>query len=485
MKFKVKKFVIHSGFSVFFHEDAPIVQNMKFDIQPRIIIKKGKKSAVVNVGIINQNTINPKEIILSQETYDAIGAKSGDIVTAELLSQTFGLGVIKKRLQGDELTYEDYLSLYKSFLNYEVFDLHVASFVTASTCKKITNKELIASTKAMLDLSQKISWPYDIIVDKHCIGGVAGNRTTPVIVSIVAAFGLAIPKTSSKAITSPAGTADTMSVITNVEDLDIKKIVKKEKGCFAFGGNVNPVDNIIIKIERMLELNIDSQLIASIMSKKLAAGSTHTLLDIPVGPETKIKTKAHANYLKRAFEMVAKHFGVKVKVYISDGTKPIGRGIGPSLEIKDVLKVLKNDPEAPKDLREKCIKIAGMIIDFVEPKKGCIIAKQILKSGQAFEKFKAICKAQGAYKPDIEEAKIQRTIYFKKSGVLEALSNKKIVTAAKMAGAPLSLTAGLYLHKNVGEPYKKNDAFVTIHTVSEDMADAVERYLKENCKDFT
>jgi len=484
VKFNIKDFVIHSGFSAYFHEEAPIVQNMKFDIQPRMIVRYKAKSIVVNIGVINQRIVTPQEIVLSQDALQQLNATKNDTVTVEVLQQSVGLKIIKKRLRGKKLAYKDYLHLYQSLLNHDIFDLHVASFVTSSTCHKISNEEIIASTKAMLKFSNRISWPYDIVVDKHCIGGVAGNRTTPIVVAIVAAFGLKIPKTSSKAITSPAGTADTMSVITNVDDQDIKSIVEKEGGCFVFGGNVNPVDNIIVKIERMLELNIDSQLIASIMSKKISTGSTHTLLDIPVGLETKIKTKKHALYLKRMFEEVAKTFGTKVKIYLSDGTKPIGNGIGPTLEIKDVLKVLQNVPDAPQDLREKALKLAGMIIDFAQPKKGYKFAKEILESGQAFEKFKSICRAQGAYNDKMGEAKVQKTIYFSQNGTLQHISNKAIVSAAKLAGAPLSLTAGIYLHRHVGDTYKKGDPFITIHTVSKGVADSVENYLKEHFKDI-
>src|SRR5690606_31083876 len=125
--------------------------------------------------------------------------------------------------------------------------------------ERLTQQEVLDLTKAMVKSGKQLSWSSPIIVDKHCIGGLSGNRTTPIIVPIVAAYGLCIPKISSRAITSPAGTADTMEVFTNVT-LNIptmKKIVEKEQSCILWGSaiGISPADDLLIRIERTLNLD--------------------------------------------------------------------------------------------------------------------------------------------------------------------------------------------------------------------------------------
>ncbi|MFO2535765.1 thymidine phosphorylase, partial [Legionella pneumophila serogroup 1] len=248
----------------------------------------------------------------------------------------------------------------------------------------------------------RLSWSSPLIVDKHCVGGLPGNRTTLVVVPIVAAFGLTIPKTSSRAITSPAGTADTMETLAPVS-LSPKAmchVVEKENGCIVWGGAVSlsPADDVLIRVERALELDSEGQLVASILSKKIATGATHAVIDIPVGPTAKVRNKSRALLLKQSLEEVGKQLGLVVHTLITDGAQPIGNGIGPSLEARDVLAVLQGLLHAPKDLREKSLTLAGAVLEFsstVQPGSGQSIAKQLLDSGEAFKKFQAICEAQG------------------------------------------------------------------------------------------
>ena len=214
-------------------------------------------------------------------------------------------------------------------------------FIAASAGDRLNKKEVLDLTNAMVDTGQRLTWPSPLVVDKHCVGGLPGNRTTPIVVAIVAAFGLMIPKTSSRAITSPAGTADTMEVFTTV-NLDIptmKKVVEQENGCIVWGGSValSPADDLLIRIERTANLDSEGQMVASILSKKIAAGSTHIVIDMPIGTTAKVRSIAQAELLKNFLESVAKEFGIETKVIFTDGSQPVGRGIGPALEAQDVL----------------------------------------------------------------------------------------------------------------------------------------------------
>ena len=241
-----------------------------------------------------------------------------------------------------------------------------------------------------------------IVVDKHCIGGIPGNRTSMIVVPIVAAHGLTIPKTSSRAITSPAGTADTMEVLARVDVgiEEMKEVVAACRGCLVWGGHVNlsPADDILISVERPLSLDTREQMVASIMSKKLAAGSTHLLIDLPVGPTAKLANATEAMRLRKLFEFVGDHFGIAVEVITTDGRQPIGNGIGPVLEAEDVMAVLTNDPKAPADLREKSLRLAAHLLEY-DPQlrggSGYARARELLDSGAALKKMQAIIDAQG------------------------------------------------------------------------------------------
>lgn len=142
----------------------------------------------------------------------------------------------------------------------------------------LNDKEITALTDAMVKAGSRIDWGLDQVIDKHCVGGLPGNRTTPIVVSILTACGLTVPKTSSRAITSPAGTADTMETLTDVSlSLEqMRQVVRNEGGCLAWGGSVrlSPADDLLIQVERALDIDSEGQLIASVLSKKLAAGAT-------------------------------------------------------------------------------------------------------------------------------------------------------------------------------------------------------------------
>ena len=216
--------------------------------------------------------------------------------------------------------------------------------------------ESVSLTKAMINTGEILKLNKYPVMDMHCIGGVAGNRTTMIIVPIVASAGLTIPKTSSRSITSPAGTADTMEVLSNVSFSikEIKKVIRKTNACLVWGGSVNlaPADDKIIRIEHPVSLDPEGQLLASILAKKRSASATHLLIDIPIGKGSKIENRKKALHLKRLFESISKKLGIKIKVIITDGSQPVGNGIGPGLEARDVLWVLKNDSKQPLDLKD-------------------------------------------------------------------------------------------------------------------------------------
>jgi thymidine phosphorylase len=308
------------------------------------------------------------------------------------------------------------------------------------------------------------------VVDKHCIGGIPGNRTSMLVVPIVAEHGLWCPKTSSRAITSPAGTADTMEVLARVE-LPVERlvpIVRANRGCIAWGGSarLSPADDILISVERPLGIDSPGQMVASILSKKVAAGSTHLLLDIPVGPSAKVRSMADAQRLKRLFEHVAIPLGLALEVVITDGSQPIGRGIGPVLEARDVMQVLRNDPQAPADLREKALRLAGRMIEFdpdVRGGDGLRIARDILESGRALQRMDAIIDAQGRREQPPMPGALVHEVRAAADGTVRAIDNLRLARIARLAGAPQMPGAGADLLKKQGDPVRRGEVLYRIH----------------------
>ena len=290
------------------------------------------------------------------------------------------------------------------------------------------------------------------------------------VVPIVAAHGMLIPKTSSRAITSPAGTADTMAVLANV-DLppdELREIVHQQRGCLAWGGTAQlaPMDDLLISVERPLFVDSPGQLVASILSKKLAAGSTHLLIDIPVGPTAKVRSMNDALQLRKLFEYVGDCEGLHVEVIITDGSQPIGRGIGPALEARDVLQVLNNDPDAPQDLRQKALRLAGRVLEFdpdVRGGQGFNIARDILDSGRALKKMQSIIDMQGRRDFKYRPGNLRFDVVSPKDGVVTGIDNLQMARIARLAGAPMDVFAGVELFKKLGDPVKKGEPLYALY----------------------
>jgi len=338
----------------------------------------------------------------------------------------------------------------------------------------------------MVASGARLKWKGKYIADKHCIGGIAGNRTTPIVISICASIGIILPKTSSRAITSASGTADVIETISNVE-LSLKKIknvVRKTGACLAWGGSLGlaPSDDKIIQIERLLSLDIEPQLLASIMSKKISAGAKYILIDIPYGKGAKIENLKAAKNLGRKFKRMGDRFKLKLKVIYSDGTQPIGNGFGPVLEMLDVLKVLQND--GPQDLKEKSINLAVDIIKLCGIKNARKKAEDALSSGKAYRKFREIINAQNSknnFNEKVENlklAKFKKLIKIKHSGNLVFINNKVINSLCRVLGTPETISAGVYLHKHTGK-VKRGETFLTLYAESKTKIDDALKFLKE------
>jgi thymidine phosphorylase len=208
------------------------------------------------------------------------------------------------------------------------------------------------------------------------------------------------------------------------------------------------------------------QMVASILSKKIAAGSTHLVLDIPMGPTAKVRSMPAAQRLRKLFEYVASLLNLHLDVMITDGSQPIGNGIGPVLEARDVMRVLRNDPAAPADLREKSLRLAGRVIEFdpdVRGGDGWRIARDILESGRALVQMEAIIDAQGRRGELPALGELTHEMKAPNAGTVRAIDNLRLARIARLAGAPQVMGAGVDLLRKAGDPVIAGQALYRIH----------------------
>jgi len=438
---------------LYMRQDCHICASEGFEAHSRVKVTCRQQSIIATLNTVSSNLLEKGEAGLSEYACKLLDAREGDKITVSHAKHVTSLSYVRSKIYGHTLSSDQLKEIIQDITAGKYSDIHLSSFLTACAGHRMNNQEIADMTSAMVNTGEKLSWKAKIVVDKHSVGGLPGNRTTPIIVSIVAAFGLTIPKTSSRAITSPAGTADTMEVLAPVElDLPkIKNVVKQEHGCIVWGGaiSLSPADDTIIGVERALNIDSEAQLVASVLSKKIAAGSTHVIIDMPVGPTAKIRSPQAAKQIKSHLESIGKKLGITVKVIFGDGTQPIGRGIGPALEARDIVSVLQNDPSAPKDLRDRALKLAGNILD----------------SGKAWQKFKNICEAQGGMR-EIPKATYTHDYPSTQAGMVVSMDNRRISLIAKLAGAPHDKAAGIDLHVSLGSKVKKNEILFTIHAQS-------------------
>ncbi|MDR2777366.1 MAG: thymidine phosphorylase family protein [Rickettsiales bacterium] len=458
----------------FLSKNSSIVIKEGFEVMSRIELVHGDKS-IYGTLYFSDDLVDSNTIGITKAAAKKLAVRNGDRITVKHMEALKSFAVVRDKLRGKPFTREGISEVISDVVTGKYTDMHMACLCSATEGENLSEDEIEYFARAMVETGKTIKWDYDIVVDKHCIGGIPGNRTTPPVIAIVAEYGLHIPKTSSRAITSPAGTADVMEVFTNimVPVDNIKKIVAETNGCLVWGGAVdlNPSDDIIINVKKQLGFDSRGQMLASIISKKVAAGSTHILIDIPYGQSAKTKTLQSAKSLKRDFETLGNRLGVSVFVNISEGSQPVGNGIGPALEARDIVAVLKNEQDAPQDLKDKVLYLAGLIIEFdsrVEKGKGRALAEEILNSGRAWERFKKICEAQGNGKmKEIPVAKLTYDVPSGKSGVVDSFDNRKLSQVARFAGCPSQWAAGVYLRKHIGDKVKSGETLYTIHSNSE------------------
>ena len=459
---------------VYLRRDCPLVRAEGFQALAKVEVAANGRTilAVLNV-VDDARLLGECELGLSEESYAQLQVADGATVGVRHAEPPPSMWALKRKIAGERLGADEFAALVRDIAAHRYSKIELAAFVVATDQFALDRDEVLHLTQAMVGVGQRLAWPQQPVVDKHCIGGIPGNRTSMLIVPIVAAHGMLIPKTSSRAITSPAGTADTMDVLAEVELPfgRLREIVREHHGCLAWGGRaaLSPADDVLISVERPLSIDSPGQMVASILSKKIAAGSTHLVLDIPLGPTAKVRSMVQAQRLKKLFEYVARHVGLTLDVVITDGRQPIGRGIGPALEARDVMQVLHGDPAAPADLRNKALRLAGRVLEFdpdLRGGDGFALARDILDSGRARLTMAAIVEAQGGRGFDWRRpplARLTHEVAAGADGVVAAIDCERLTRIARLAGAPKAAGAGVDLLHKIGDRVGHAEPLYRIH----------------------
>ncbi len=417
------------------------------------------------------------EIGLWREVWQPSKLKGDVTVELKQLSRPPSIQAIKKKLLGEELTYEEVHSIIADIVAGRLSPVEMTYYVASGFVKPNTDQELYYLSKAIAETGEQMNLATKV-VDKHSVGGLPGNRTTLIVTPIIASLGLTMPKTSSRAITSPAGTADTMEVLAPVtfSMSQIRAIVKKTGACLVWGGGLSiaPADDRIIKLSRPLALEPYDKMIVSIMAKKVAMGVDYLIIDMPIGTTAKITSSKTADRLEEKFVYLGRKFGMKIKVIKTLAREPVGRGVGPALEARDVLRVLQRKNLRPQDLEDKSAYLAGELLElsgFCKRGEGERLARRQLESGAAWHKMQQIITAQGG-NPTLDSEAVTTGAYHYEihahvAGRVALVDDKAINEVCMNLGAPHERIAGLHLHVRYGERVQKGAKLFTLYAPSQ------------------
>jgi len=456
----------------------------------RILVKNVKGKTLVAAVDTSETMIESHEVGVFEDVWKKLELKEGDTVELTPIGKPLSTKFIRKKMDNEELFRDEIHQIIKDIVEDRLTDVEMAAFVSASYMAGLSLQETEYLTKSIVETGGRLNLKKKLILDKHCIGGVPGNRTTMLIVPTITSLGLTMPKTSSRAITSPAGTADTMEALANVSFSieELTTIVNKVGGCIVWGGAINlaAADDKLIRVRHPLALDPEGMMLASIMAKKMAVGATHIIFDLPIGEESKLRYLGEARHLEREFKKLAERFKMNVDTVITDGNEPIGWGIGPNLEARDVLWVLRNDKRGPMDLRAKATMLTGKLLELCGKARegdGIAMAENQIKKGNSYRQMQRIIEAQGG-DPNIKPEDLplgEYTVDYvaEKKGKIVTLSNSAIAKIARAAGSPVDKEAGILLSKRYDQPVKIGEKIFTVYSRSERNIDRVMQLINE------
>ncbi len=387
--------------------------------------------------------------------------------------------LIQKKKNGETLTKEEIDFMITDYVAGKIPDYQMSAMLMAIYFNGMENEELAAFTLAMRDSGDLVDLsPIEgIKVDKHSTGGV-GDKTTLIVGPIVAACGVPVAKMSGRGLGFTGGTLDKLESISGFRiDLSAEEFFEtvKKTGISVIGqtGNLAPADKLLYAL-RDVTATVDSipLIAASVMSKKLAAGSDKIVLDVTTGSGAFMKNTRDAKKLAKHMVAIGNHAGKETVAILTGMEEPLGFAIGNNMEVKEAIEVLKGD--GPEDVKEVSVALAGMMLSLglenVSHSQGKRMAKKALSSGQAFEKFKEMVQAQGGdiryveHPEFFERDAFEGEVFAAEDGFLSGMDTEKIGVAAGLLGAGretkdsvIDMSAGIYLKKKIGDTVKKGE----------------------------
>ena len=485
----------------YIHRDCPVYKIDNIKTMTRIEIHGGAAPVYAFLQIVDSSKIiRPDELGLNTEAFRQIGLPEGSRVSLTLTPPAPSLASVRRKIAGNILSPKEYEDIVADISARRYSNMDIASFLVAAG-SFITPNELLSLTEALRG-DRIIDWGSEeivadhhclgeipgnnqvclvagnftqaIVADHHCLGEIPGNKADLIVTAIVAAYGLPMPKTVSRSLSGCTGAADTMEILAGT-DLDVrslKKQVLEKRGAIVNpeGLDIAAADKIISAVEQQNGLATLERSIASVLASKMAAGITHLLIDIPVGPRARVRSTQEAMRLRKLIEYVGDMMEINVDVVITDGSEPIGFGLGAALEARDVMKVLKNKEDAPDDLKEKSLFLAGRILEF-DPKlrggQGYVVARELLKSGKALDAMEQIIKSQGKAKEQVRLGHLTRDVVADVDGTVKKIDNAFMTRLCVLCGGGQYPGAGVDLFKKTGDQVTAGDILYRIYSCNQ------------------
>lgn len=436
----------------------------------KLEIHKGGKTIYAFLQIVDETgVLEADEIGLNDDAFNTLNMSEGTEVHVSLAAPSASTKALHRKIAGEVLTSGEYAAIIGDITAGRYSKMDMAAFLVACA-SSMTATELVSFTEALV--AQKVlHWDEkSIVVDQHCLGGVPADKTDLVILAIVSAYGLPMAKPSIRSLTSCAGVADTMGVMADVDfnAAKFQKFVRANNGAIVNYDAMEEtkVNHLLHDVRSQLGINQNELVIASILAMMISCGVSHLVLDIPVGANARVRSANEAIRIRKQVEYIGDMLGISIDAVVTDGSEPIGNGIGAVLEARDVMKVLHNAEDAPVDLKEKSLFLAGRVLEF-DPQlrggQGYAAAKEILESGRALEAFQKIVSTQGA-KPQPELGKYVREVVAPYDGVVSAINNITINKIGVYAGATQCIGSGLDLKKKTGDSVKAGEVLYIIYS---------------------
>lgn len=469
----------------YIHKNCSLYKVDDINKVTKLEIHKGSKTIFAFLQIVEDDVLALDEIGLNEDAFKALNMSEGTEVHVSMAAPSLSAQSLRRKIAGEILTSSEYMDIIKDIASGRYSKMDIAAFLVACT-SSMSATELVSFTEALV--AQKVlHWDEkSMVVDQHCLGGVPANKTDLVILAIVSAYGLPIAKTCIRSLTSCAGVADTMGVLANVDynTSKFQKLVRANNGAIVNYDVLEEtkVNHLLHDVRSQLGINQNELVIASILAMMISSGVSHLVLDIPVGENARVHSTNEAIRIRKQVEYIGDMLGLSIDVVITDGSEPIGNGIGAVLEARDVMKILRNKEDAPIDLKEKSLFLAGRVLEF-DPQlrggQGYAVAKEILENGRALEAFQRIVNAQGVHEvPALGQ--YVREVVAPYDGIVSAVNNTIINKIGVYAGATQCLGSGVDLNKKIGDKVKAGDVLYTIYSCNAADFDVVSQLVEQD-----